>query len=330
MERKYGKPEEYDETQLGDEQELPEEEEAPVDDSVAETDEEQESEPESEEEGYEGESEGEEEKPKEKPKKKYDIGERLSRVQRDKYMALAEVEKLRQENARLQQMTDASVKASLNHYDQAVTQRLQTARDLKMKAYESGDIQAQTDADMALNMATNEYQEMMKLKAQSEVLNQPHYQQQYQEPQPQGFEELAVLEFVDKNPWFNPRSEEYDVELTDAVHNYCNAFDNNLMRNGYGAYIGSREYMDVVHEKAQEIKQHIGGQRNKGQIPMRQSRGIVSGVRRAPSSSGQRQNGTLLSKDQIDLARRLGVDAKVYAQHWMHDKRTNSHKYRDR
>src|ERR1700676_2196582 len=75
-------------------------------------------------------------------KKKQNIGERLSQIQREKYQALDEVKRMREENEQLRQMANASTQTALNHYDNAVNHRMQAAKEQKIKALESGDIQA--------------------------------------------------------------------------------------------------------------------------------------------------------------------------------------------
>lgn len=312
MERQYVQPEELEHGEFAGPEDIQEEsvDEVNIEEPIDEVDE-----------------SSEEQEEHSKPKKKHNIGERLSEIQKEKYRALAEVDKLRSENERLRMMTDASTKTAMQHYDQAVTQRLQAARDLKAKALETGDIQAQVDADMALNMATNEYQNMLNLKAQSETFTQPHYQQQQQEPTQTGFDETSVIQFVEENPWFNPKSEEYDEELAGAVNHYCNAYDNILYRNGYGAYIGTPEYMRVVAQKSSEIRNHFNNQRHGGQIPMRPSRGTVSATRSRPGYSHTPQK-TTLSAETRDMIRRLGVDEKTYIQHMMNDKKANPHKWK--
>ena len=262
----------------------------------------------------------------EKPKKKANIGERLSQVQREKYQALDELRTMREENERLRSLNDASTQTALNHYDQAVQQRFQAAKDQKIKALESGDILAQTDADIALSMATAEYQNLNNMKAQQEVYQQPHHQQQQQSKPPTY--EHEVYDWATQNDWFVPASENYDERMANEVHAYCNAFDNNLRRAGQSHMINSRDYLDLVD-------QHIAAIRNNGNpssrgrdLQMKSGRGTVAPVRGSQGShaSSGRTQAPKLSIDESDMDRRLGVTEEAYLKQRQDDERNNGHR----
>lgn len=267
-----------------------------------------------------------------KPKKKSNIGQRLSEVQREKFQALDQLRRLQEENERLRGVADNSTRTALNHYDDAVNQRLHAAKENKRKALESGDIDAQTNADVELGLATADYQEANRLKAQQQMYEQQqqynyNYPQQSQQPShPTPDVVYHAQEFVNENPWFSPQSEEYDSEMAGTMHALVNEFDNNLRRNGYGNHIMTPEYFAVVSERARELvgyKKQLGGDLN-----MRQTRSAVSPVRQGGfSSQGQnypRQAG--LSPAEKEIARNLKLDEKTYLQYRLKDERDNPHK----
>jgi|SRR5882724_1835516 len=261
-----------------------------------------------------------EEKPK---KKKVNIGERLSQAQREKWHALDELKAIREENDRLRAMTDVSTRTALNHYDQSVQQRLMAAKEQKIRALESGDIMAQADADVALSMATSEFQQLNNMKAQQEVYQQPHYQQQQYTPPTR---EREVQEWASQNDWFHPSSDNYDDEMANEVHAYCNVFDNNLYRAGQADKIMSREYFDLLNEHIKAVKQNKYQSRGRD-LQMKSGRGTV-----APRSgySGQSSGGSprqpTLTADEADMARRLGVKDEDYLNHRKEDERNNGHR----
>lgn len=269
------------------------------------------------------------------PKKKPNIGQRLSEVQRERYQALDEVRALREENERLRSLSDASTRTALNHYDQAVLQRLQAAKEQKIKALESGDIHAQTDADVALNMATAEYHDLNNLKAQQQI-NQENYYDQQQQPQQQyddSYKEPIIRQWAAENSWFVPSSEDYDEALANEVHAYCNAFDNNLYRAGMAHGIMTPEYFQAVDEHINLVRGKVG--RNKGELQMKSSRGTVAPVRAGYNSSSQgtrhqQQARESLTAEERDFSRRLGLDEKTYLQHKIADKQKNAHKRGER
>lgn len=267
----------------------------------------------------------------EKPKKN-NIGQRLSEVQREKYRLIEESERLRVENDRLRTMADASTQTALQHYDQAVTQRMEAAKNQKIKAFESGDINAQMEADVALSMATAELQQLNHLKSQQQTYQQPQYQPQ--QPYQQSYEyqqqqnHNVVKEWAENNTWFHPASDNYDEDLSNAVHAYCTQFDNNLYRAGQAHQIMSPEYLSLVDGYVQEARQYISQNKGRRDLQMKPSRGTVAPVR--GGYSGQSQQGSTqkvkLTAEESDMARRLGVDDKTYLQHRMKDESENGHR----
>lgn len=266
------------------------------------------------------------------PKKKANIGQRLSEVQRERYQALDEVRALREENERLRQLNNASTQTALEHYDQAVMQRLQAAKDRKIKALESGDIHEQADADIAISMATAEYHDLNGMKAQQQS-NHDYYNQQQQYPQQmdESYKEPVIRQWAAENSWFQPDSDDYDEELAHQAHYFCNRIDNELYRNGAGHEIMSPEYFNVLNEHMRQVKEKIGRASRGGDLHMRQSRGTVAPVSRGHSGGNyapQRtpQSKVALTGEERDLARRLGIDEKTYVQHKIADRQKNAHR----
>lgn len=257
-------------------------------------------------------------------KHRINLGSRLSEVQREKYRLAEELRQTQEELNHARALADASTRTAMQHYDQAVMQRLQAAKEQKLKALESGDINAQTEADVALSLATSEYQNLANLKAQEQVYQQPHYQQQtpqYQDNTP------VVQDWIAENSWFHPSSEDYDADLAGEVHAYCNAFDNNLYRAGLGHQIMSPEYFQVLNQHINSIRNQNNTHKN-GELRMRSSRGNVSPVRNGynqGSSGGQHQ--IKLNPAERELARRLGVDERTYLQHKLSDERKHYPRY---
>lgn len=274
-------------------------------------------------------------------KKKSNIGQRLSEVQREKFQALDQVRQLNEQIARMQQeqqhlkgVADSSTRTALNHFDEAVKQRLNSAKEKKRKALESGDIDAQTEADVELGLATAEYQEANRLKVQQKMYDdqrqaqdvnpqgypQPYetgYQQPYQQqPQITPDEIYHAQQFANEHSWFDSRSEDYNSEMADVMHYVVRELDSNMARSGYGAYIRKcPEYWETVNQRARELSQHKR-QGMGGDLNMRQTRGPVSGVRQGGFSQGHSQpNQSKLSAEEREVAKMLGLDEKKYLQY---------------
>lgn len=280
--------------------------------------------------GEEPEEESEEEqepepRQEEKPKKqKTRIGDRLSQVQRERYEAIAEAERLRAENERLRSLANTSTQTALEHYDRSVIQKVQAAKEQKIKALEIGDIHAQAEADIALSMATAEYQQLANMKAQHSYQqnaypgnNQEMYYQQQQNNYPG--DPRTIQTWVNDNQWLVPASEEYDDQMAKAVDSYCTEFDNNLYRAGRGHEIMSPEYFQIVDNYVNNLRSNrhkeVGGDLN-----MKPSRTVVSSVRGNSRSVGQPQavggsQEARLTREELQMAKNFGLEPKVYLQY---------------
>lgn len=258
-------------------------------------------------------------------KKKVNIGERLSQVQREKYQALDELKAIKEENERLRALADTSTQTALNHYDQAVQQRFHAAKEQKIKALEAGDIVAQTEADIALSMATAEYQNLNNMKAQQEVYQQNQYQQQ---PAAAPTYEREVHDWATRNDWFHPASESYDEEMANEVHAYCNAFDANLYRHGKGHMINSRDYLDLVDEHVRIVKANKNQSSRGRDLQMKSGRGTVAprGGHSGHSNGNAASRQPQLTSDEKDMARRLGISDDAYLTSRKRDESENGHR----
>jgi hypothetical protein len=258
-----------------------------------------------------------------KSPKKDPLKTKLNQVQREKYQAIDEASKLREELERYKAMADLSTQAATRHYEDSVLQKLDRAKQLKAQAYESGDVQAQIDADVELSMATNEIQNLNTWKTQQEISQNQYqdtaYQQSsYNAPQPDVNE---VRRWADQNTWFDPSTEDYDPRLAEEVHLYSTQLENSLYRAGQGHMIYSREYFDVIDNHVNHLRPKLYGNSNtRRELSMRPSRSAVSPVTRGyAQSEGEGRQQFKLDPEQREMARRLGVDERAYAQHYIKD-----------
>jgi hypothetical protein len=252
------------------------------------------------------------------------IKTRLNQVQREKYQALDELARTRDELEKTRAMADLTAQSAMRHYDDNVIQRLEKARQLKASAYESGDIQSQVDADVELSIATNELHNLNTWKVQQSY-RQPIQEPSYA-PSPYAGKEPVIQDWIRDNSWVNPQSNDYDPDLTDQVARYCQEYDNNLINAGYGDAIFSEQYREKINEFVDHFRQSNYHQ-GRRELNMRTSRSPVSPVR----SSGQNyqqssQTRGALNADEKDMARRLGISEKEMYAAVLNDKRTNAQK----
>lgn len=258
----------------------------------------------------------------EKPKKRDSSKTRINQIQREKYRALHELDQMRSENEQLKQMVDVSSKASLKQYEEGVIRRVERARQMKSSAIESGDVQAQVDADMEMSLAANEMHSFSNWKAQQQVQEQYAPQRQ---PAPAYVENAPILnEWVQQNQWFHPESESYDEEMADHVHNYSLALNQELSRMGGQNTIMSPQYFAEIQKEAERFYNNRESENSNGRnLNMRTVKGGASPSRGGYSNAPRQQQQLRISRDEKDMARRMGVTDKAYIQFRERDNRNS-------
>jgi len=258
--------------------------------------------------------ESEKEAIQEKKQKQRDpLKTQLNRERRAKYEALAEANRLKEELERVRQTAALTAQAAERHYDDNVMQNLERARQLKAQAIESGDSQAIVDADIALSAAVGEMQQLNSWKVQQGIRNQQQSQQQsYQNVAPEVANELEIRRWGEENTWFNPQSEDYDEDLAKEAQLYSDLMEVELRRHGMNHLIYSPEYFDTLNTHVNTLRnmrdQNKWGRRD---LNMRSAPTSVTPVRSGGYYSSEPQK-VVISSEERDLARRLGLDEKTY------------------
>lgn len=272
-----------------------------------------------------------------KPHLRDRLREEKHRLREEQYLhgqTYAEKERLRAEVERLQKVANASTQTALSHYEDAASQRLEMAKERKIRALESGDVQEQTDADVALMKATQEQQNLLNLKAREEVLRQDHYQAApaARETDRGGNDRLAAQQdyelqrWVSQNQWFHPQSASYNPDMADAVQDFCEQFDHRIAQAGLQSQIGSPNYFNevnkFVHQNFSQPQQPP-----KKDLSMRTPNTPVGAVRQmrtgaAPQPTQRSQ--VKLTPGQQEMARRLnaslGIKEGEYARNVVLDR----------
>lgn len=266
-----------------------------------------------------------------KQEKRPRANKRINELQREKYQALMELDHVKSENEKLKRIADLSNKTALFNYEENVKQRLDQAKNQMAQAIESGDIQAQTNAQLDLSMAATEYKQAKDWKVQKEYEDSQHQQNlQYQQQEQQQGIPIEAQNWAVRNTWLNSNSEDYDEELATIVDSAVDKMDAYLYRNGLGNKVYSREYF-------QEIDNYVNSLRNqreeqipsnnqyaeddsddyqpnvRRQIPMRQTKQSVAPVRSRNMESGRNKEILSISSEQREMASLLGVSPKLYA-----------------
>jgi len=262
---------------------------------------------------------------KEKRRKK-NLGQALKRAHAEKYQALERI-RLLEENLRQAQIAaERSSEAAMRSYDAEVIHKVAIARQKLQEAKELGDSQAEIDAQISLNLATNELQKLQDWKAQQEMQQEwQKSQSNIQQPQtnpnvnPYEYHQEETEEWITRNAdWFHPEGENYDPYFAQETSRYSEALNQLLMERGYGHLIGSQEYYDTIDNQIALARQRLqqsyqkhqpyqrGPQMKSVRAPVAPSRGSMNRV--TPSSKKP------LSAAERDMIRGLGVTEEAYRQ----------------
>lgn len=263
----------------------------------------------------------EEEESDRRHQKKYNVQEAFQIAQREKYNAIAENERLKQENSRLKNVSDQSTEAALRHYEENVNNRLNRATAMFEVAEERGDVSAKAYAIKEMNDANSAVNELNRWKSDNQYNNAPEeqYQQNQYQPDPyQGYQQPAQSHstremeaqaaanghnWMAKNTWFNEGSRDYDPELSSIAKDMSSRMDNELIRRGQGDAIGSPRYLQELDYHLNQVRSQGNRGSNNTQVQnrglnMKQSRSPVSSVRNSGASSYNYNN---RSKSQVKL-----------------------------
>lgn len=284
------------------------------------------------------EPEPEEEKPVKPKKVAYSVHDQIARINKEKYEALDRNRQLEQEVERLRQMNDSSAQIALKNYDDNVMNRFTTAKESYARAEESGDVQEKLNAQVELNFATGEYQNLLQMKAQYKPAEAqytppaPQYTppQQQLDPVSQGYamhpRETQTWEM--NNSWVNKNSKDYDEFLANEVHAYAKQFEDNLVKAGRYDGIGSDEFFELIDKHVSSIREQRSN--SKRGLNMKTTRSPVSTNRSGRSNGQSASSSGVLSAAQADFSKylaRAGVDRKTYEKYVKQDQVKNPQFY---
>lgn len=257
---------------------------------------------------------------------------RINQIQRQRYAALDEANRLREENERLRRLATISTETASKQFEDNVLQRLERAKNLKMQAYEAGDIKAQTDADLEMADAMADYKSHNTWKAQESLKSQENsYNSQVPIKQGPIVNEREARGWIERNSWANPNTSEFDRDLFQIADNAASQLDLYCYKNGQAHLIQSPQYFQELDNYMEQARQHMESQRQshgRGQIPMKQPmRGGVTPVRASNNALGSSKQKMQLTQEQRDLAKSLGVTEDVYRQEVLRDMKDRPERY---
>ena len=246
--------------------------------------------------------------------------DKLWKIKKDKYRALAAKEALMQENLQLKQMLNESLNSGTYHYGKSAYADLEKAKESKKRAIEEGNIDALIESDIALTKALNTVNDLEKWaynESQNKVKSQEYTQE---EPQSNftSVEHEIASDWLDNHSYLQPTSPDYNPKLATQVAGFINHLDANLAKNGQMDAYFSEPYFKTIESYIAEIKNepqktakkiesvaHIGGVRNS----------YTGSVNNKASSPTQ----MILTADERRMCANAGISEKEWLKYKLED-----------
>ncbi|CAB4124216.1 hypothetical protein UFOVP51_77 [uncultured Caudovirales phage] len=263
------------------------------------------------EESQEQEVEEEEEPESKKAPKKLD---KIWKIKRSRYKALAEKKAVEEENARLKEMLAESLNSGTYHYGKNVYSELEKAKESKRRAIEEGDIDASIEADINLNRAINNINELEKWTAsEKQPQRQPEPRQSaddYDE-----IEREKAADWLDDHPELQPNSRQYNLGLATEVSQFIHHLDNGIEARGQRDLLYSEEYFDTIDKYIQDVNNRDKTEKNRKSLG---SVGHVGSVRNSYGNANGKSSKTIqmtLTADEKKICAAGGISEKDWLKY---------------
>jgi hypothetical protein len=274
------------------------------------------------EEPQEQEAEEEEEPESKKAPKKLD---KIWKIKRSRYKALAEkkaVEEekkaVEEENARLKEMLAESLNSGTYHYGKNVYSELEKAKESKRRAIEEGDIDASIEADINLNRAINNINELEKWTAsERQPQREPQRQQEHQKSA-DDYDEIErekAADWLDDHPELQPNSRQYNLGLATEVSQFIHHLDNGIEARGQRDLLYSEEYFDTIDRYIHDVNNRDRTEKKRKSLG---SVGHVGSVRNSYGNANGKSSKTIqmtLTADEKKICAAGGISEKDWLKY---------------
>ena len=251
--------------------------------------------------------------------------DKIWKIKRSRYKALAEKRSALEEVAKLKEMLAESLNSGTYHYGKTTYSELDKAKDFKKRAIEEGDIDGLIEADMELTKAANNVNELEKWMS-SPAQNAPPVNN---EPAPEAHNEIEqaiATDWLDNHSYLQPGSGEYNPELAGEVSQFINYLDESLANNGQQDAYFSEQYFEEIDKYIGEAHNRIhAGGKNKAQKNSKnlESAAHIGGVRNSysssPSSKSPSSKQLILTADEKRMCSNAGITEKDWLRYKLED-----------
>jgi hypothetical protein len=216
---------------------------------------------------------------------------------REKEEAIRAAQAIVEENKKLKGSLSQGQQALLEHAKKVVAGELEDAKRKYKEAYEAGDSDALVAAQEELTTAKLKTERVNNFRPaplqQETPVVQP--EQNVAAPQP----DSRALEWQRDNQWFGQ-----DEEMT----GFALALHNKLIKSGIDPT--SDEYYDRVNSRMRQVfPDSFGSEKQANASPSSRKSNVV-----APASRSTAPKKIVLTKSQVEIAKRLGVPLELYAR----------------
>jgi hypothetical protein len=217
---------------------------------------------------------------------------------REREEAVALAQKLIEENKKLQSSHGQTQQVLIEQAKVVIANEVETAKKKFKEAYESGDSEAMTEAQELLTAAkikadrVNNFKPAPLQAKETEVKPEPEQLKREQKLDPK------VAAWYDANPWFG-KSDELSQDMTAValtVHK-------RLVESGFNT--NSDEYFDRINTRVRQVFPDAFP----SEKPIKKSSPVV-----APATRSTAPKKIVLTKSQVNIAKRLGLTNEQYAR----------------
>lgn len=252
--------------------------------------------------------------------------DKIWKIKRSRYKALAEKRAALEENAKLKEMLADSLNSGTYHYGKTAYSELERAKDNKKKAIEEGDIEALIEADIALNRAANNVNDLERWASSStqKIPQETIHEQPYESFNE--IEQAMASDWLDNHSYLQPHSRDYNPELATEISQFINYLDENLANNGQRDIYFSEQYFNTIDQYIGEAKNRMQNEnKNKTQKGSKglESAAHVGGVRNSysssPSSNTPSSTQLILTADEKRMCANAGITEKDWLRYKLED-----------
>jgi hypothetical protein len=251
---------------------------------------------------------------------------KLNRVKAENRELVSKIQKYDEVARSLYEKEKMSAEAATVFYGSNIDLSIDKVKKALEKAYMDDDVEAKVNL-------TAELSELSAQKARNEqykamVKSQEEHRKQNNEVQKQNVRqqyEPEVEEWIEKNPWFDQNSQDFDAEMHDTVQHFAQTLEHQYVLKGKQHKIGSEDYFKEIDDFVKE--RFFEEELQPKQEPKNEKKAVFSKVApvRPNLSVGAAGKGKIvLTERQKNIAQNLGISEERFIKRLLENQKTQS------